>query len=209
MRLLLFLLIFSCTSFAAERVRVLALFPGKAMLEVDGQRKVLSEGQSFGSDVQLLQADSHQALVSINGREQVLRLGTAVSASYARPSSEEIRLVRNGNAYHIDGLINGQPVHMLVDTGATQIAVSEKHARQLGIPYVLEGRKVGVRTASGRVLGYGVTLKSLKIGSRTFYGVGAVVVQGDSPHRVLLGMNVLKYFEIEQQQNLMILRTRN
>lgn len=207
--LLPFLLLLVLPISAAERVSVLALFPGKAMLEIDGQRKVLSEGQSHASGVRLISANPREARVELNGREQVLTLGTAVSASYVRPASEEIRLVRNDNAYFIDGLINGQPQRMLVDTGATLVAISETDARRLGIPYVLEGEHMGLRTASGVVRGYGVNLKSLKIGSRTFNRVQAVVVQGDNPHFVLLGMNVLQHFEIEQQRNLMILRSRN
>ena len=208
-KILLLLLLLSLPLSAAERVSVLALFPGKAMLEIDGQRKVLSEGQRHASGVRLISANPREARVEINGREQVLTLGTAVSASYVQPASEEIRLIRSDNAYFIDGLINGQPQRMLVDTGATLVAISETDARRLGIPYVLEGEEMGLRTASGVVRGYGVTLKSLKIGSRTFNRVQAVVVQGDNPHFVLLGMNVLQHFEIEQQRNLMILRTRN
>ena len=206
--LLPFLLLLVLPVFAAERVSVLALFPGKAMLEIDGQRKVLSEGQTHAG-VRLVAADPREARVELDGRQQVLTLGTAVSASYAKPAGEEIRLVRSDNAYFIDGLINGQSRRMLVDTGATLVAISETDARRLGIPYVLEGEDMGLRTASGIVRGYGVTLKSLKIGSRTFNRVQAVVVQGDNPHFVLLGMNVLQHFEIEQQRNLMILRTRN
>jgi aspartyl protease family protein len=205
----LLLLFLSLPLFAAERVSVLALFPGKAMLEIDGQRKVLSEGQRHASGVRLITANSREARIELNGREQVLTLGTAVSASYVQPTSEEIRLIRSDNAYFIDGLINGQAQRMLVDTGATLVAISETEARRLGIPYVLEGEQMGVRTASGQVRGYGVILKSLKIGSRTFNRVKAVVVEGDNPHFVLLGMNVLQHFEIEQQRNLMILRTRN
>ena len=208
-KILLLLLLLSLPVCAAERVSVLALFPGKAMLEIDGQRKVLSEGQTHASGVRLISANPREARVELNGREQVLTLGTAVSASYIQPTSEEIRLIRSDNAYFIDGLINGQPQRMLVDTGATLVAISETDARRLGIPYVQEGEQMGLRTASGVVRGYGVTLKSLKIGSRTFNRVMAVVVQGDNPHFVLLGMNVLQHFEIEQQRNLMILRTRN
>jgi len=206
---LILLLLLCFPVWAADRVSVLALFPGKAMLEIDGQRKVLSEGQTHASGVRLLSANPREARVEINGRAQVLTLGTAVSANYAKPATEEIRLVREGNAYFIDGLINGQAKRMLVDTGATLVAISETDARRLGIPYVLEGEQMRLRTASGVVGGYEVSLKSLKIGNRRFNRVKAVVVQGDNPHFVLLGMNVLKHFEIEQQQNLMILRTRN
>ena len=38
--------------------------------------------------------------------------------------------------------------------------------------------------------------------------VNAVVIDGDSPRFVLLGMNVLGQFEIDQRENLLILRSK-
>jgi predicted aspartyl protease len=38
--------------------------------------------------------------------------------------------------------------------------------------------------------------------------VGAVVIEGAGPRHVLLGMNVLSRFEIEQRENLLVLRER-
>jgi len=205
---LLLLVLLSGSAFAVERVSVLALFPGKAMLEIDGQRKVLSDGQRHASGLQLLQATPSGARVLIDGQERVLRLGTAVNASYARAQLREIRVVKSNDSFFLDGLINRQPVRMLIDTGASLVALSEQQARGLGIPYVQEGTKTRVGTAAGAVAGYNVRLRSLKVGDRTFENVAAVVVQGDSPAFVLLGMNVLSRFQIEQRQNLMILRSQ-
>jgi len=206
--ILLMVLLFSGSALAAERVSVLALFPGKAMLAVDGQRKVLSDGQHFGDGLQLLEATPQHARVMLNGVEQVLTPGGAVSATYAKAQVREIRLLKQRNAFFIDGLINGQVARMLVDTGATHVALSESQARALAIPYEKEGRASGVRTASGAVPAYEVELKSLKLGDRVFNKVRALVIQGNSPSHVLLGMNVLKHFEIEQQNHLMVLRSR-
>ena len=210
MRLFLLLIaLLSGSALAVERVAVLALFPGKAMLDIDGQRKVLSDGQSHPSGLKLLQATPREARVLVNGEERVLRLGSAVNASYAKPLAREIRLVKsNGNSFFIDGLINGQPVRMLVDTGASTVAVSEQQARDLGIRYVMHGSPTRVGTAGGLVTGYNVKLGSLKVGADTFQDVDAVVVQGAGPSYALLGMNVLSRFDIEQRQNLMILRSK-
>jgi len=208
LRVFLILVLWSAAASAVERVSVLALFPGKAMLDIDGQRKVLSDGQGWGDDFRLIRATPGEARVMLNGSERVLKLGNAVRADYARAEKQEIRLLKQQNAFYIDGLINGQPTRMLVDTGATHVAMSERTARSLGIPYVRDGRASGVRTASGSAAAYDVRLKSLKLGNNTFSNVRAMVVEGDSPTDVLLGMNVLGRFEIEQQNNLMVLRTR-
>ncbi len=191
----------------AAQVRVLALFPGKALLEVDGRRKVLVAGQELNG-VRLVAADPREARVLIDGRQEVLQLGNAVSDRYVRPQQREIRLLRYNDAFHLDGLINGHPVRMLVDTGANTVALSEREARRLGIPYVQQGRPATARTASGVSRGYVVQLKSLKIGGKTFNAVQAVVIEGDYPREVLLGMNVLRHFEMDHRGNLMILRTR-
>jgi len=205
--LFIFLLLVSASSWAASQVRVLALFQDKAMLDIDGQRKVLSKGKRFDGVV-LLEANPREARVRIGGKVEVLHLGSAVSTRYAQPAREEMRLLRTGNSFFADGLINGQPVRMLVDTGATTMAMSETKAKELGIPYVVDGKGAVVQTASGSSQAYAVTLDSIKLGGRTFNKVQAVVIQGDSPQSILLGMNVLRRFDVDHRQNLMILRAK-
>lgn len=207
-RIFLLFAVLACgPAWAASQVRVLALFPGKAMLEVEGQRKVLGSGKRFAG-VELLEANPREARVRIDGRVEVLRLGSTVGTHYAQRSREELRLLGNGNSFFADGLINGQPVRMLVDTGATTVALSETKARELGIAYVLDGKGATVQTASGTSQAYAVKLDSLKLGSQTFRDVQAVVIQGDSPKSVLLGMNVLRRFDVDHRRNLMILRAK-
>jgi aspartyl protease family protein len=194
---------------AGPAVRVLALFPGKAMLEIDGQRKVLAAGQQGPGGVRLVSADPRRAVVEIEGVRQELRLGSAVSASYRPNERREVRVLKDRRGgYFIDGLINGQPVRFLVDTGATSIAMSEVQAARLGIQHRVEGRRIAVGTASGDAVGHQITLRSISIGGVRFNDLKAVVIDGDSPRSVLLGMNVLSRFEIDQRENLLILRSK-
>ena len=193
---------------AAPSVRVLALFPGKAMLEIDGKRKVLAAGDSGPQGVRLVSADTREAVVEIDGRREVLRLGSAVSATYQPSERREIRILKDRGGYFLDGLINGQPVRFLVDTGATSVALSERHAARLGLQHRVDGRPVGIGTASGDALGHAIRLSSLAIGGVKLNDVRAVVIEGDSPRHVLLGMNVLSRFDIDQRENLLILRSK-
>ena len=207
--LMVSLLLFAAAVQAGPTVRVLALFPGKAMLEIDGQRKVLAAGEAGPQGVRLVEADSREAVVEIDGRREVVRLGSAVSTSYAATSRREVRIVKDPRGgYFIDGLINGQPVRFLVDTGATSVAMSAREAGRLGIRHRVEGEPVGVATAGGDARGYQVMLRSLSAGGLRQDNVRAVVIEGDSPRHVLLGMNVLSRFEIEQRENLLVLRER-
>lgn len=207
----LLVLLCICTSIAAaaDSVRVLALFPGKAMLEVDGKRKVLSTTGAAFKGVKLISADTREAVVEIDGRQEALRLGSAVRSEYEKSARREIRIVKDRRGgYFVNGLINGQPVTFLVDTGATSIAMSENQAAKLGLQHRVDGRPVGVGTASGPVGGHEITLRSISVAGIRMNGVRAVVIDGNSPRYVLLGMNVLSRFDIDQRENLLVLRTK-
>lgn len=194
---------------ADPAVRVLALFPGKAMLEIDGKRRVMTAGAAGFREVRLIDADTDRALVEIAGQRRTLRLGSSVRASYARPEKREIRIVKDGrDGYFVDGLINGSPVRFLVDTGATSVAMSERHAARLGLRHRIDGKPVGVGTAGGSRMGHAISLDSLSIAGIRLNDVRAVVIDGDSPREVLLGMNVLSRFDIDQRENLLILRSK-
>lgn len=200
----------SSAALAGPSVRVLALFPDKAMLEIDGQRKVLAAGKTGPGGVRLVSANPNEAVVEIDGRRQTLRLGSAVNASYRVKQRREIRILKNSHidGYFVDGLINGQPVRFLVDTGATSIALSEAHAARLGIRHRVDGIRVGVGTASGDAVAHRINLRSVSVGGMRLNDVRAVVIDGDSPRNVLLGMNVLSQFEMDQRENLLILRSK-
>lgn len=198
------------TAVAGPSVRVLALFPDKAMLEIDGQRRVLRAGAAGSGGVSLVSADPNEAVIEIDGQRQTLRLGSAVNASYRPKQRHEIRILKDSRnaGYFVDGLINGQPVRFLVDTGATSVAMSEVQAGRLGIPHRVEGTRIGVGTAAGSAIGHRVTLRSVSLGGVHLNDIEAVVIEGDSPRRVLLGMNVLSRFEMDQRENLLILRSK-
>jgi aspartyl protease family protein len=188
-------------------VRVLALFPNKAMLEIDGTNKVLAAGETGPRGVRLLSADPRTAVVEIAGERRELRLGTAVSAVYSTPERREVRIVADATgSYFVDGLVNGQSVRFLVDTGATSVAMSESHARRLGLQHRLDGQRIGVNTASGSVGGYHIVLDNISVGGIRLRNVEGVVIDGDNPRHVLLGMSALGRFELDQRSNLMILR---
>ena len=200
----------NAAALAGPSVRVLALFPDKAMLEIDGERKVLAAGKAGPGGVRLVSANPSEAVVEIDGRSETLRLGSAVNASYRPKQRREVRILKDNRTagYFVDGLINGQPVRFLVDTGATSVAMSEQHAARLGILHRVDGIRVGVGTASGDAVAHRVNLRSVSIAGMRLADVKAVVIEGDSPRNILLGMNVLTQFEMDQRENLLILRSK-
>jgi aspartyl protease family protein len=194
------------TGWAVERVKVMALFPGKAMLSIDGRNRTLIRGGTSPEGVKLISADPDQALVEFDGRKQILTLGSSVASSYHEKERLEARvLMNNQGAYAIQGLINGHSVTMIVDTGANTVALSEKHARGLNLDYRGKAQRTLVQTASGLVPAWSLTLDRVKIGEIELRNIPAVVIEGNMPEKVLLGMSFLSSLQIRHQGNLMLL----
>ena len=94
--------------------------------------------------------------------------------------------------YRSEAFINGKKVDVLVDTGATGVAISQSLADQLGLKSITA---IGVNTANGDSVGYMVRLKSVKIGGIEEQNVSAMIapnLEGD----VLLGMSFLGRLDV-------------
>lgn len=197
------------TAQAADKVSVMALFSGKAMLSIDGRNRLLKAGQTSPEGVKLIEANPRQAMVLLNGEERTLRPGGPVQASYKQRKTREVMITRNNQgAYTSYGSINGRSVAFLVDTGASSVAMSASVAKGLGIPYVLEGRKARIATASGQATGYQIKLDRVQIGEVSLTDVDGVVIEAEAPPQVLLGMSFLQRLEMTQKGNVMMLRQR-
>jgi len=116
----------------------------------------------------------------------------------------EVRLLSNGQGHFVaDGAINGQLVHFMLDTGATDVAIPESLARGLDLQ---RGSPVTLSTANGRTEGYRTRLDSLQLGDIRLHNVRALVVPGLDGQTVLLGMSALKQLEFTQRGGTMLLR---
>lgn len=204
--LLVPLLLFVAPLQAAPEMRVLALFKDKAMLEIDGSRRLLVKDVPSPEGVSLISSNGLKAVVEVDGEQFTLTPQMRIGGSYKAARSKETRIVRdNTGHFRTQGAINGQPVDFLVDTGASGVAMSEPQARRLGIPFELEGKPMMAQTASGVAEGYSVTLNSVTVGEIRQQNVKGMVVKGNSPAQVLLGMSFLNNLEMRNQGNMMIL----
>ena len=191
------------------RVKVVALFPDRAMLEINGQQRLLRAGQSTPEGVKLITADTHEAVVEIAGRREALGFGSSVGGTFAIRETPEVTIYRDlKGSYTAAGGINGRPVTFLVDTGATAVAMSSSEAKRLGIAYRLDGEPVGISTASGVVRGHRVTLDRVNVGDLSLRNVEALIIGGDRPEQVLLGMTFLNRVDMRQDGATMVLRAK-
>ncbi len=197
------------TAMAVEKVRVVALFKNKAMVEIDGKRRFLKAGDTSPEEVRLISANTDEAVIEVNGRQDPYGLGSQYGGSFAKRAAAEVKIWRDTNgAFNTIGSINGRMTDMMVDTGATIIAISEVEAKRLGIQYRLKGKKSGVNTASGFAEAYSLMLDKVKVGDIALQNVQAVVIKGSSPRRVLLGMSFLKRVEMSNQGDMLLLRSK-
>lgn len=109
-----------------------------------------------------------------------------------------------GGHYVASGEINGAPVVFLLDTGATDVALSSGLARRLGLR---PGPEVTLITANGQVRSFRTRLDSVRLGGIVLHDVAAVFSDGIEDDTVLLGMSFLKRLDFSQQNGRLILRS--
>ena len=117
---------------------------------------------------------------------------------------QEVVLLRNRNGHYVfDGEINRRKVTFLVDTGATTTAIPGSMQQALGLS---PGPATSVSTANGTATAYLTRLDQLAMGSIELFDVNASILPGMKTGTVLLGMNVLKHFELVQRDRQLIIR---
>jgi aspartyl protease family protein len=227
---LAFLLI--SVSFATTKdIAIVGLSEGRAMLEIDGQYRVLSNGETSPEGITLVSANSEQAILEVEGLQTIYGLSGIIqktpptspsirdwqppykadmnvtnppATSPVAPASVKI-LPNEEGMYIVAGRINGYPVNFLVDTGASTLALNSQLAKQLGIDY-RQGKKGRARTASGVVETHIVQLDQVQVGHITVETVTASIVEGLYPTEILLGMSFLNRVDIHREDKLLELR---
>ena len=117
---------------------------------------------------------------------------------------QEIVLQRSRNGHYVfNGEINRKKVTFLVDTGATMTAIPARLQQPLGLR---AGPATSVTTANGVTTAYLTRLEQMALGDIELHDVNASIVQGMDVDEVLLGMNVLKHFELVQRDGQLIIR---
>ena len=115
--------------------------------------------------------------------------------------------VGSGGHYTGLGAINGHPVHFLVDTGATTIAMGADVAAQLGLD-PNDSTPSPAMTANGAVAARTLTLDSVTVGDVTVYNVEAMVMPQPMPV-VLLGNSFLSHFQMHSDSDTLVLDKKN
>ena len=104
--------------------------------------------------------------------------------------------------YRAEALINNQKVNVLIDTGATGVAISQRVADNLGLKSI---EAIRTETANGDSVGYMVRLESVKVGGVEAQNVAAMIAPGLDGD-VLLGMSYLGRMDVRLFKNEMTIK---
>jgi aspartyl protease family protein len=114
----------------------------------------------------------------------------AVDLPETRGGREAVIRKESDGHFWVNAYVNGAPVHFMVDTGASIVALTERDARRAGIDPSRLPRDMAVSTAAGRVMVASVMLNTVRIERVTATQVQAAIVDEGLEHS-LLGMSFL------------------
>ena len=126
---------------------------------------------------------------------------TPLGASDDTTHRVELKMNRYGH-YVSSGLINGQPVVFLLDTGATSVSIPEPVANRLGLERGLVNE---VNTANGSITVYSTTLSRVALGPIELRDIRAHINPHMGGDEILLGMSFLKQLAFSQENDILTL----
>ncbi|QLG87606.1 retroviral-like aspartic protease family protein [Chitinibacter bivalviorum] len=134
----------------------------------------------------------------------ILRQHNPNSIQITSQQSGDLVLKRSRDGhFRLSVLINGEPIVLMVDTGASNLTLDDAQAQRLNLS---RGDTFMTQTANGSVMGYASMIETLDLGTFQLRNVpiGVIPKLGDEG---LLGMNVLKNFAVQIQGDQMTIRS--
>lgn len=114
---------------------------------------------------------------------------TSVSESYSGRTAR-IKMDQRGH-FVTTARMNGRQIEVLVDTGATSVAINKTIARRLGINLKASDFKYTVNTANGKTKAASALIERISIGRVEVRNVQAAVLDDRALSGTLLGMSFL------------------
>ena len=202
-------LAFLCHAALAQTVSLGGSLGDKALLVIDGTPRNVAVGAAV-QGVRLVSVNGDGAIVEVKGKRVALAIGgTQVNLGGVASAGHGAQIVltaASGGHFFTAGSINGQAVRFLVDTGATNVSMSQAEADRLGLKF-RDGPRSSSMTANGPVVVYQVALDEVRIGDVTVYHVAATVLPAQMSH-VLLGNSFLTRFQMKRENDRLTLDRR-
>jgi len=171
-----------------------------------GTRSLFGELASWGAAAAILVAGivHYESLRTAVGDALGLHIpdGPAATAEAAPPPTatlsangvEKLEAFADGH-YYATAEVNGRPLDVMVDTGASMVALTYEDAERAGLRLKRSDFTARVNTANGPAAVAPVMLDSVSIGRITVHDVRAAVSERGRLDRTLLGMSFLSRLE--------------
>lgn len=203
-------LVLANVSVHAQSVSLTGMMGPRALLVIDGGTPRSAAPGETVQGVRVISTEGDVAVVEFAGQRQTLRVGeTPVSVGPGGPAANGRRAVLRADSrghFMAEGRINGQPVSMMVDTGATLVAIGINDAQRLGIN-PRAGQPTTMGTANGTARGWRLLLRSVRVEDVEVQDVEAVVTEAPMPF-VLLGNSFLNRFRMQRDDTQLLLDRR-
>ncbi len=208
MGLLLLLFGLSSGSMALPDIQVQGLMQDRAVLTVEGTMHILDVGETSPEGIKVVAADAGVVTIEFEGERHELGLSSRAGTGFSVAEKTRVSLARDSQGHYFTrGSINGYPINMLVDTGATDVVLNSAQARAIGLNF--ENGELGmVSTASGVSEVRRIMLDRVSIGGLTLYQVRAMVIEGEFPEVTLLGNAFLSRVDMRQEAGALILESK-
>ena len=183
----------------------------KALLVINGGApKAVAVGDTF-QGVKVISVGSDQTVVDMAGKRQTIMLGGAPvsfggSGGGAANGTQIVLSAVSGGHFITQGSINGHATRFLVDTGATSVSMGADAARSMGIKFE-DGQRFYTSTANGTVMGYRVSLTTVRIQDVEVHNVAAAVLP-QAMSEILLGNSFLTRFQMKRENDQLTLTKR-
>ena len=158
----------------------------------DETRDRVTEAEARARQAEIRAIEAEARVKQAEARAKTLQSMKA-EASRARPiftNTVALRAGSNGH-YFANADLNGRSVDVLVDTGATMVALTYEDARRIGLGVSNSDFTGRTNTANGVARYAPVTIDSIRIGSITVQNVKGSVAEPGRLGVTLLGMSFL------------------
>jgi len=178
-----------------------------AVLAVSGgEPKTVKVGQTWNG-VTIISVEKTHATVETDGKRRILTLGQHYRSGPGSSTQARVTLAADTRGHFVtEAAVNGIPLRVVVDTGASSVVLSGDDATRLGLDWRKGARRM-MQTANGATPGYGVVLDRVRVGGIELQAVDGVVVE----HGLgigLLGMSFLNRVEMQRDGDRMTLIRR-
>ncbi|OEZ49753.1 TIGR02281 family clan AA aspartic protease [Duganella sp. HH105] len=198
-------LLLSSANACAADISLVGVIRDRALLTVDGGEPVVyAIGNTIAPGYKLLAVNNDGATIAEHGKAVTIAMDR-----YPAPGGANQTLVLHADGvgqFYTNGSINGMSARMLVDTGATTIAMPAADATRFGIDY-RKGRPASTSTANGVASVFMVRVERMRIGEVELRNLDAIVHESGLPV-ILLGSNFLDRFSMRRERQEMILTPR-